>query len=188
MPISIGFAQHYKKTNCSSILCLETFTASLISSTYSPIQLSVSLLNNIDNLLSSSPLSALGDDFPKSSPIGSRKRPGRYPVTAYHPFVVPSRLILNRAGGLPKKTETCYFFRIESAHVSEFRTRLSKLVPLITTTTQTVNDQRKQIAQAKKDAAEKKYAPPLLKMSGVNISFSHKGLQKVSPAIWLIRK
>ncbi|KAL2049284.1 hypothetical protein ABVK25_010462 [Lepraria finkii] len=83
------------------------------------------------------------------------------------------------AGGLPKKIETCYFFRINDAYVHEFRTQLGKLVPLITSTAEVINDQRRQLAQNKKDAAEKKITRPLLKISGVNISFSTKGLKKM---------
>lgn len=93
------------------------------------------------------------------------------------------RLIVYRAGGLPKKTETCYFFRINDAYVHDFRTQLAKLVPLITSTAEVLNDQRKQLAQNKKDAAEKKITPPLLKICGVNISFSTKGLKKVGQAV-----
>jgi hypothetical protein len=56
-------------------------------------------------------------------------------------------------------------------------------VPLITSTAEVLDDQRKQLVQNKKDAAEKKITPPLLKMCGVNISFSTKGLKKVGQAV-----
>lgn len=49
---------------------------------------------------------------------------------------------------------------------------------MITTTTQVLSDMNK-IAQNKKTAAERKTAPHLLKMSGVNVAFSQKGLALV---------
>jgi len=88
------------------------------------------------------------------------------------------RLTLDRAGGLPKKTETYFFFQIDNARVHEFRTQLTQLVPLITTTAQVLSDRAK-ITQNKNDAADKKVAPPLLTMSGLNLSFTHKGLVQV---------
>ena len=77
--------------------------------------------------------------------------------------------------GLPKKTQTYLFFQIESARVHDFRVRLGKLLPLITTAAQVTEDLKK-IASHKKKAAEDKTTPSLLEMSGVNIVFSHKGL------------
>lgn len=79
-------------------------------------------------------------------------------------------------GGLPKKTETFYFFQIDPAYVRDFRTQLTQLLPLITSTAEVLNDQRPQIAQSKKYAAEQGSDPPLLEISGVNIAFTHKGL------------
>ena len=78
------------------------------------------------------------------------------------------------------KTETFYFFQIDSAYVHDFRTHLTQLLPLITTTAQVVEELRPKIAQTKKDAAEKGTAPPIVEMAGVNIAFSHKGLVLVS--------
>ena len=90
-------------------------------------------------------------------------------------MVDSSRLILNRPG-LPKKTQTYFFFQIDHARVHEFRIQLAHLVPLITTTNQVIEDQEK-IAQHKKSAKDDKH---LLKLSGVNIVFSQKGLAQVS--------
>lgn len=70
-------------------------------------------------------------------------------------------------GGLPKKTQTFLFFQIDKNRVQDFRTQLSQLVPLITTTAQTVKD-RARIAQNK--------GGHLLKLSGVNVAFTHKAL------------
>lgn len=124
---------------------------------------------------------------PSSCPFRSRKCPRRYPVLALPSLPghqsIPTGfninqfgLTLNRIGGLPKKTETYVFFQIENAQA--FRTQLTKLVPMITSTAQVQAD-RATIAQNKKDAKEKNVAPPLLKMCGVNISFTHTGLVKV---------
>lgn len=77
--------------------------------------------------------------------------------------------------GLPKKTQTYFFFQIDNLRVHDFRKQLVKLIPLITTTAQAIVDQEK-IAQHKKSTAQGKGAPPLLKLSGVNLVFSHKGL------------
>ncbi|MCJ1437601.1 hypothetical protein MMC27_006988 [Xylographa pallens] len=71
--------------------------------------------------------------------------------------------------------QSYYFFTIDENRVQTFRTQLLQLVPFITTTTQATDDQAK-IAAAKKTAAEGNVAPPLLKISGVNIAFTQKGL------------
>ena len=89
-------------------------------------------------------------------------------------------MIANRAG-LPKRTQTYVFFQIDKAGIQEFRAALNNLLPLITTTTQVQND-RQRIAQHKQQCAGRKCACPPLTMSGVNISFSHKGLVQVRPA------
>ena len=88
-----------------------------------------------------------------------------------------SRLTIHRAG-LPKKTQTYLFFVINQFRVEKFRHQLAKLIPLITTTAQVFEDQEL-IAHTKKIAAHRGQAPPLLRLSGVNISFSHRGLQQV---------
>lgn len=78
--------------------------------------------------------------------------------------------------GLPKRTQTYYFFQIDDARVQQFREQLAKLIPLITTTTQAVADRQK-IADNKKNAKDGK--PALLTMSGVNLAFTQKGLVKL---------
>lgn len=94
------------------------------------------------------------------------------------PTIYRSILTILRAG-LPSKTQTYYFFLIDQARVKEFRKQLAHLVPLITTTAQAFHF-RKTISQEKSDAAKRGVPGPLLKLGGVNIAFSHKGLQKVS--------
>jgi len=64
-------------------------------------------------------------------------------------------LTLDRKGGLPKKTQTCFFFQIDKARVHEFRTQLAQLVPMITSTAQVLSH-RHNIAQNKKETAAKK--------------------------------
>ena len=86
--------------------------------------------------------------------------------------------------GLPKRTQTYFFFQIDDARVKEFRLDLAQLVPSITTTAQVKND-REKIAQYKKSVADGKTGQSLIEMSGVNIAFSQKGLQKVRPLIRL---
>ncbi|KAK4695719.1 hypothetical protein P7C71_g2086, partial [Lecanoromycetidae sp. Uapishka_2] len=79
-------------------------------------------------------------------------------------------------GGLPKKTQVLFFFQINHARVHEFRTQLAKLVPLITSTAHVLG-LRDNIAKNKDEAAAKKVSPPLLTISGVNLSFTSKGLK-----------
>ena len=62
--------------------------------------------------------------------------------------------------------------------VTAFRKRLALLLPLITTTTQVTEDRQK-IAANKKAAKDAGRAPELLKISGINIAFSHTGITKV---------
>ena len=75
--------------------------------------------------------------------------------------------------GLPKKTQTYFFFQIVAVKVDDFRAQLTHLLPLITTTAQVIDDQNK-IANAKKQGSG------LVKLSGVNIVFSRKGFTVVS--------
>ena len=82
--------------------------------------------------------------------------------------------------GLPKKTQTYLFFQIDANRVNEFRKQLAQLIPLISTSAQLTSDRQK-IAENKKSAAEKNLAVSLLKLSGLNISFSQKGLVQVGP-------
>ena len=79
-----------------------------------------------------------------------------------------------RINGLPKKTETFFFFQIDKNRVHDFRAQLAHLVPLITSSAQAIDDQNK-IAQHKKGGHG-----GLLKLSGVNVAFTHKGLTAVS--------
>ncbi|KAG6902138.1 hypothetical protein C0995_003895 [Termitomyces sp. Mi166 len=73
--------------------------------------------------------------------------------------------------GLPKKTQTYFFFQITD--VKLFRSQLSHLVPLIKTTSQVLKD-RKAIQDHKKKGNK-----TLLTMVGVNIAFSHKGFAAI---------
>jgi len=84
-------------------------------------------------------------------------------------------------GGIPKKTETFFFFEIDKDRIHDFRTQLAQLLPLITSTAQIIND-RERISQ-NKDAAGKDGSLPLLELSGVNIAFTHKGLLQVSHVV-----
>lgn len=80
--------------------------------------------------------------------------------------------------GLPKRAQQYIIFQIGS-NVSGFKQALAQLLPLITTTTQAMQN-RAAIAANKKAAEEQGKTPELLKMSGVNIAFSHAGLAAVS--------
>ncbi|KAJ3480770.1 dyp-type peroxidase [Meripilus lineatus] len=79
--------------------------------------------------------------------------------------------------GLLKKTETFYFFQI-SDDVNAFRTQLSQLAPLITSTTAAM-DHRKTVSQSKKDALAQGREPPVVPIAGLNIAFSQSGLTKM---------
>lgn len=93
-----------------------------------------------------------------------------------------SRTHFHRAG-LPKKTQTYFFFLIDESRVQAFRRQLALLIPLITTTAQVFSHHEK-ISQNKKDAVGRGVSPSLLKISGVNIVFSQKGLVKVGQTAW----
>lgn len=95
----------------------------------------------------------------------------------------PAPLDLNNVqgdilAGLPKKTQTYFFFLIDESRVQAFRRQLALLIPLITTTAQVFSHHEK-ISQNKKDAVGRGVSPSLLKISGVNIVFSQKGLVKM---------
>ncbi|KAI0759576.1 peroxidase TAP [Trametes elegans] len=79
--------------------------------------------------------------------------------------------------GLLKKSQQYIIFQIDD-NVTAFRQKLALLIPLITTTTQVTND-RARIAAHKKAALGQGKAPELLRLSGVNIAFSHAGLVKL---------
>ena len=70
---------------------------------------------------------------------------------------------------------------IDQSRVQQFRRQLAHLVPLITTTAQVLGH-KKTIYHEKTEALNRGVNPPLLKISGVNIVFSHTGLKKVSQA------
>ncbi|KJA16590.1 hypothetical protein HYPSUDRAFT_147511 [Hypholoma sublateritium FD-334 SS-4] len=74
-------------------------------------------------------------------------------------------------GGLPKRTETFFLFEIINA--TKFRKDLNKLIPLVKTVAGVLKD-RKDIEDHRK-----KRLPGLLRLTGVNISFSHLGFIKL---------
>lgn len=82
------------------------------------------------------------------------------------------------SAGLPKRVQHYLLFQIDD-DVTAFRQRLKLLIPEITTTTQ-VTDDRAKIAANKKAAQEQGKPAPLIKLSGINVAFSHSGLVKVS--------
>lgn len=90
--------------------------------------------------------------------------------------------------GLPKKTQIYFFFQIDDARVPEFRRQLAKLVPLITTTAQVADDRQKIAEKKEEDPRNGDHhdddddARKTLKISGVNLAFTKKGLVKVGSA------
>ncbi|KAF8151491.1 hypothetical protein B0H34DRAFT_130841 [Crassisporium funariophilum] len=78
--------------------------------------------------------------------------------------------------GLPKKTETWYFFQVTEP--TTFRRNLSHLIPLIKSVDQAVRD-RDHIGKHKRDDEEHGRKPHLIPCIGVNIAFSHFGFQKL---------
>ena len=87
-------------------------------------------------------------------------------------------LMRNRLGGLPKKTQTFLFFSINSQGVKDFQNRLKIFAPLITTVTDVFND-REKIKESQDDANKKNITAPDLPITGINISFTKKGLDLV---------
>jgi len=87
----------------------------------------------------------------------------------------------DRIGGLPKKSEIFFFFQMNEDKVQDFRKQLAQLVPLITSSAQVKKD-REQIDKNKTAPQDPKSPPPLLKLSGVNLSFTQKGLTLVREA------
>ncbi|KAG6816227.1 hypothetical protein H0H87_007598 [Tephrocybe sp. NHM501043] len=90
------------------------------------------------------------------------------PIPAPTPALDLNNIQGDILSGLPKKTQTYFFFQITD--VKLFRSQLSHFVPLVKTTAQVLKD-RKAI-----DDHKKRGDKTLIKMVGVNISFSHKGL------------
>ncbi|KAK0470216.1 peroxidase TAP [Desarmillaria tabescens] len=108
--------------------------------------------------------------------------PSALHLAAQQPLTTPS-LDLNNIqgdtlGGLPKKTETCLFFQITKT--SLFKAHLKLFIPLIKTTAQVISD-RKAIDGLKKVTSPGQ-TPILLPMVGVNIAFSHFGVDKLGIA------
>lgn len=90
------------------------------------------------------------------------------------PFSERSQSFLNSCvyrEGLPKKFQSFYFFDITNP--AEFRKRLQKIIPLITTTTQALAD----TAAIQKHKSQGHTS--LLKLVGTNIAFSQAGLTTV---------
>ena len=88
--------------------------------------------------------------------------------------------------GLPKKTQTYFFFQIDHVRVKEFRSELTNLIPLISSSA-SVHDDHVKIAQHKTDIANGKIRQgQLLQMSHVNICFSKKGLDVVCCPLYLL--
>ncbi|GAW16563.1 hypothetical protein ANO14919_059940 [Xylariales sp. No.14919] len=77
--------------------------------------------------------------------------------------------------GLGKKHELYYFFRIKAGQVPLFREHLGAFIPLVTTTVE-AKKFHQTIKDGKKAAAEQGIPFPMIENSGVNISFSQKGL------------
>ncbi|KAF1960067.1 Dyp-type peroxidase [Byssothecium circinans] len=86
--------------------------------------------------------------------------------------------------GLPKQTESFFFFQIDQ--VDSFQTNLANLVPLVTTAEQTKSNiseiqrfkKNNRIPITKGDGET--VHPDIITVSGVNIAFSAKGLQKLN--------
>jgi hypothetical protein len=81
--------------------------------------------------------------------------------------------------GLGKKNESFFFFRIKANSASSFRKDLTSFIPLITTTAE-AKKFHQTIQKAKQEAAKQGKRGPMIENSGVNISFSQKGLVAVS--------
>ncbi|KDQ22873.1 DyP-type peroxidase [Pleurotus ostreatus PC15] len=74
-------------------------------------------------------------------------------------------------GGLPKRTETYFFFDV--TNVDQFKANMAHFIPHIKTSAGIIKD-REAIKEHKR---QKK--PGLVPMAAVNVSFSHLGLQKL---------
>ncbi len=85
---------------------------------------------------------------------------------------------INREG-LGKKNEAFFFFRVKAGQGRGFREDLRSLIPLVTTTTE-AKKFHQSIKENKAAAAKQGKPSPLIENSGVNISFSQKGLVAVS--------
>ncbi|KAF8151502.1 hypothetical protein B0H34DRAFT_131748 [Crassisporium funariophilum] len=79
--------------------------------------------------------------------------------------------------GLPKKTETWYFFQVTEP--TAFRRNLRNFIPLIKNVAQVIRD-RDDIEKHKRDDQEHGRKPQLIPLVGVNIAFSHFGFKKLA--------
>ena len=75
--------------------------------------------------------------------------------------------------GLPKKVQHYVFFQIDD-NVAAFRKHLHQLVPHLTSSAH-VAHHRSTIAAHKEAASKIGIVPPLLRIAGINIAFSHSG-------------
>ncbi|KDR71618.1 hypothetical protein GALMADRAFT_159433 [Galerina marginata CBS 339.88] len=106
------------------------------------------------------------------------------PPTPPNPAPTPVSLKLENIqgdilSGLPKKTETLYFFQITDA--VKFRKDLKKFIPLVKSVAQVLKD-REEIEKHKRDhhaSVLHGFRPILIPLVGVNISFSHFGFKKL---------
>ncbi|KAJ4303435.1 dye-decolorizing heme-containing peroxidase [Kalmusia sp. IMI 367209] len=96
----------------------------------------------------------------------------------------PKRLTQVPSFGLPKQTESFFFFQIDQ--VDAFQTSLANLVPLITTAEQTMSNISKIRSIKVKNNIEmfagdgETVHPAVVTVRGVNIAFSAKGLQRLN--------
>jgi hypothetical protein len=63
--------------------------------------------------------------------------------------------------------------------VDDFRVQLAELVPMVTTVSQIKDDKNKIVEHKRQRMALRNATPKFLTMSGVNLAFSKKGLEKV---------
>ncbi|KAF8884655.1 hypothetical protein BD779DRAFT_1612092 [Infundibulicybe gibba] len=94
---------------------------------------------------------------------------------------LPTSLDLNNIqgdilSGLPKKTETYYFFQINN--VPTFRSQLLQFEKLVKSVAQTLKD-REEIEKHRRHNPATGHKPHVIPMVGVNISFSQFGLVKM---------
>jgi hypothetical protein len=80
--------------------------------------------------------------------------------------------------GLPKRAESFFFFQIADGHVKDFCRSLKQVAKEITHVDNTAQMRRHII-----DGKAERGAGDLVEMAGANITFSWKGLQKVSGSI-----
>ncbi|KAF9002157.1 peroxidase TAP [Cyathus striatus] len=100
---------------------------------------------------------------------------------AQTPLPVPATLNLNNIqgdilSGLPKKTETWYFFQIVDP--TDFRRRFRNFIPYVKSVAQVLKD-RDDIEKHKRKHDQSGTKPHLIPLVGVNVAFSHFGLDKI---------